>query len=65
MWAAFVRAAAVLGGGGLQRLLEIGEDVVDMFEADAEADQVGGDASGDLGGGWELAMGGTGAVDGQ
>ena len=59
MWAAFV-----LGGGGLQRLLEIGEDVVDMFEADAEADQVGGDTSGDLGGGWELAVGGAGAVDG-
>ncbi|CDZ89285.1 hypothetical protein RHRU231_470133 [Rhodococcus ruber] len=44
---------------------EVGEDVVDVFDADGEADLAGGDAGGELFGGGELGVGGRGGVDDQ
>lgn len=48
-----------------QGLIEVGEDVGDVFYPDAETDKVRGDAAGQLGGLVELAVGGAGAMDGQ
>ena len=45
-----------------ERLVDVGEDVVDVFDADGEADEVGGDAGGPELVVGELAVGGAGGV---
>ncbi len=48
-----------------QRLVEVGEDVIDVFDADREADEFGGDSGGALLFLVELGMSGGGRVDRQ
>ncbi len=48
-----------------ERLIQVPEDVLDVLGADAEADEIGADASGGLLFGRELAVGGCGGVDGE
>ena len=48
-----------------QRLLEVGDDVGDVLDADREADDVRAGAGGDLLLGGELAMGGRGGMNDQ
>ena len=48
-----------------QGLVEVPEQVCGVFQADAEADKIGGDACVELFLGRELGMGGAGGVDGQ
>ncbi|KAB8760612.1 hypothetical protein FH972_026604 [Carpinus fangiana] len=61
------RLALGLGlcGGGLEALLKVGDDVVNVLYADADADQVGGDAGVGLLLVGQLLVGGGPGVDGQ
>ena len=54
-----------LCGGGGECLVDVGEDVVDVLDADGEAYEFGGDASGGLLFGGELGMGGSGRMNGE
>src|SRR3984957_5192117 len=53
------------GAGRIQRAIEIGENVVDMFDADRETDIAVGNAGLDLILGRELRMGGRGGMNGE
>jgi len=51
--------------GCFDGLVEIGEDVADVFDADAEANEFGSDAGGGLLRGLELLVGGGGGMNHQ
>ena len=54
-----------LCGGSGEGLIDVGEDVVDVLDADGEAYEFGGDASGGLLLGSELRMCGGGGMNGE
>jgi len=55
----------MLAAGELQCLVQIGEDVVDVLDADAQADAAGGDARGQLFRRRHLPVGGRGRMAGE
>ena len=59
------RVCSTAGWSGMEGLIEVGEDIVDVLDADGEADEFRRDATGGLLGVCELGVSGAGGVDGK